>query len=56
MWLRSTLKSMKNAYFELARTLGLGPIPCTTRSPAIAERTITTRMTLRTLFTSLESI
>jgi hypothetical protein len=37
-------------FVALDRTLGLGPIPCTASSPAIAERTITNRRTLRTLF------
>jgi hypothetical protein len=44
---------MIDAYFELARTPGFGPIPCTTSRPAIAESTITSLMTLRTLLTSL---
>jgi hypothetical protein len=40
-----------NQYFVgFDRTLGLGPIPRTTISPAIAEMTIAIRRTLRTSF------
>jgi hypothetical protein len=46
-------KSDYQYWLGFDRTLGLGPIPRSKTSPAIAETTIAIRRTLRMFFTSL---
>ena len=51
-WPLCRVESNNQYLVAFDRTLGLGPIPRTTISPAIAERTIAIRRTFALFFTS----